>query len=80
MAVRRRDNAAVTTDAAVEFMSEGSADAYVRVTSIDALHAEFQARGAKILCPPRATFYDRKEIEVEDCNGYVLCFGQDLLG
>lgn len=53
-------------------------DAYVRVTAGDPLYREFKAKGAKIIREPEVTFYQMKEFEVEDCNGYVLCFGQDV--
>ncbi len=53
-------------------------DVYVWVTDVDALHREYLAKGAKILRGPESTFYNMREIEVEDCNGYVLCFGQDI--
>ncbi len=29
---------------------------------------------------PESTFYDPREIEVDDCNGYAICFGQDTSG
>lgn len=55
-------------------------DAYIWVEDVEALHRELTAKGAKILRGPESTFYNTREIEVEDCNGYVLCFGQDTPG
>jgi hypothetical protein len=52
-------------------------DAYVRVTRLDALFQEYQAKGVKIVREPEVAFYDMNEFEIEDCNGYVLCFGED---
>jgi catechol 2,3-dioxygenase-like lactoylglutathione lyase family enzyme len=55
-------------------------DAYVWINDADALHAEFQARGVKIargLCDQP---YGCRDFDVEDLNGYRICFGQDLEG
>jgi catechol 2,3-dioxygenase-like lactoylglutathione lyase family enzyme len=56
---------------------EATWDAYIWVTDVEALHREFRAKGAKIIRGPVTTFYKMREIEVEDCNGYVICFGQE---
>jgi predicted enzyme related to lactoylglutathione lyase len=53
-------------------------DAYVRITDVEALRDELAARGAKIIRGPESTFYHTREIEVEDCNGYVLCFSENV--
>jgi predicted enzyme related to lactoylglutathione lyase len=52
-------------------------DAYIWVSDVEALHREFTSKGAKIIRGPESTFYDAREIEIQDCNGYVGCFGQD---
>ena len=56
-----------------------SFDTYVWVADVDALHAELAQRGAKILYAPCTQPHDCREFEVEDPNGYRICFGQDLL-
>jgi len=53
-------------------------DAYFRVSDARALCAEFRSKGANIVREPCDTFYEMREFEVEDCNGYALCFGQDI--
>ena len=53
-------------------------DVYLRTNDIEALHAEFKANGAKIIRGPETAFYEMREIEVQDLDGYVLCFGQDV--
>ena len=56
----------------------GAWDSYIWVREVDALHAEFAARGATIargLCDQE---YGCRDFDIEDCNGYRLCFGQDL--
>jgi len=53
-------------------------DAYIRVKDADALCAEYRAKGARIVREPCNAFYDMREFEVEDVNGYALCFGQDI--
>ena len=55
-------------------------DAYIRVRNVRALYEEFKAKGAKIVRGPESTFYEMCEIEVEDINGYALCFGQNIAG
>ena len=53
-------------------------DAYVWIEDADALHAELVSKGVKIprgLCDQP---YGCRDFDVEDCNGYRLCFGQDL--
>jgi predicted enzyme related to lactoylglutathione lyase len=58
----------------------GAWDAYIWVHNADELHAEFESRGVKItrgLCDQP---YGCRDFDVEDCNGYILCFGQDLGG
>src|SRR5438067_1403601 len=63
-------------------LTEGEAgeawDAYIWVENADALHAEFKSRGVTI---PRGICdqpYGCRDFDVEDCNGYRLCFGQNL--
>jgi predicted enzyme related to lactoylglutathione lyase len=52
-------------------------DAYIHVKDLDALHAELQSRGAKIVEGPVARVYGMREIVIEDLNGYRLAFGED---
>jgi predicted enzyme related to lactoylglutathione lyase len=55
-------------------------DAYVWVEDVDALHAEFKSRDVKITRAVCDQPYGCRDFDVEDCNGYRLCFGQDLEG
>jgi predicted enzyme related to lactoylglutathione lyase len=58
---------------------EGEAwDAYVWIEDADGLHEEFQSRGVTIVRDICDQPYGCRDFEVEDCNGYRLCFGQDL--
>jgi predicted enzyme related to lactoylglutathione lyase len=58
---------------------EGEAwDAYIWVHDADALNAEFKSRGVKITRDLCDQFYGCRDFEVEDCNGYRLCFGQSF--
>ena len=56
----------------------GAWDAYVWVDNADALHADLTSRGATIVRGLCDQEYGCRDFEVEDCNGYRLCFGQDL--
>ena len=55
-------------------------DAYLRVTGIDALADEFRASGAEIIDGPEDRVYGQRELVVKDCNGLILCFGEDTSG
>jgi len=51
-------------------------DALVWVRDVRALHAELEAKGAKIRKAPHVTFYGHAVIEVVDPDGYVICFSE----
>jgi predicted enzyme related to lactoylglutathione lyase len=55
-------------------------DAYVWVENADALCDEFKAKGVKIAREVCNQPYGNRDFDVEDCNGYRLCFGQDIEG
>ena len=56
----------------------GAWDAYVWTDDIDALSRQFQAKGVKIVRDVSDRPYGCRDFDVEDCNGYRLCFGQLL--
>jgi hypothetical protein len=58
----------------------GAWDAYIWIDNADALHAEFMSKEVKIARGICDQPYGCRDFEVEDCNGYRLCFGQDLEG
>jgi catechol 2,3-dioxygenase-like lactoylglutathione lyase family enzyme len=51
---------------------------YVQVEDADALCAEFRARGVPIVRGPENATYGMREFVIEDCNGYILCFGHSV--
>jgi predicted enzyme related to lactoylglutathione lyase len=53
-------------------------DAYIWVDDVDALHAEFASRNATIARKICDQPYGCRDFDVEDCNGYRLCFGQPV--
>ena len=53
-------------------------DAYIWVNNLDALHAELQERGAKIIEGPVQRVYNCYELTVEDLNGFRLVFSMDF--
>jgi catechol 2,3-dioxygenase-like lactoylglutathione lyase family enzyme len=55
-------------------------DAYLWVTGVDALYEEFKAKGVTIKREREIMPYNNKDFDIEDCNGYVLCFGEDWEG
>jgi predicted enzyme related to lactoylglutathione lyase len=56
----------------------GAWDAYVWIDNADALYAEFKSKGVKIVRGICNQHYGCRDFDVEDCNGYRLCFGQNL--
>jgi predicted enzyme related to lactoylglutathione lyase len=50
-------------------------DAYLWVDNADALHREFRDRGVAITRDLCDQPYGCRDFDVEDCNGYRLCFG-----
>ena len=51
-------------------------DAYIWVDNVDALLSEFKSRGATIARDICDQPYGCRDFDVEDHNGYRLCFGQ----
>jgi uncharacterized glyoxalase superfamily protein PhnB len=49
-----------------------------RRTQTDALCAEFKAKGVTIARDICEQPYGCRDFDVEDCNGYRLCFGHDI--
>jgi predicted enzyme related to lactoylglutathione lyase len=58
----------------------GAWDAYIGIEDADALNAEFKSKGVKIARDICNQPYGCRDFDVEDCNGYRLCFGQDIEG
>ena len=50
----------------------------MRVTDIDALADELRASGADIVDGPDNRIYGQRELVVQDCNGLVLAFGEEI--
>lgn len=56
----------------------GAWDAYVWIDDADGLHAEYVSRGVTIARELCDQVYGCRDFEIDDCNGFRLCFGQDL--
>lgn len=69
----RADDSQVRTSRA-----EFALDAYIRITGVDELAAELRERGADIIDGPEDRIYSQRELVVSDCNGLVLCFGEEI--
>jgi predicted enzyme related to lactoylglutathione lyase len=50
-------------------------DAYIWVNDIQALFDELTASGAEIVEGPVKRIYESTEIEIRDCNGFKIVFG-----
>lgn len=53
-------------------------DAYIWVDNADRLHDEFKSKGVKVTHPLCDQPYGNRDFDVEDCNGYRLCFGHHI--
>ena len=53
-------------------------DAYVGVTGIEMLFEEMQSRGALIAKSLEARPWSCKDFYVEDTDGYILCFSEQI--
>ena len=60
--------------------AEDAPNAYLRVIGIDALAEELRTRDAEIIDGPEDRTYGQRELVVKDCNGLILCFGEDTSG
>jgi catechol 2,3-dioxygenase-like lactoylglutathione lyase family enzyme len=60
--------------------AEDAPAAYLRVKGIDALAEELRTSGADIIDGPEDRTYGQRELAVKDCNGLILCFGEDTSG
>jgi len=58
----------------------GAWDAYIWIENADALLAEFKSKAVTIAREICDQPYGCRDFDVEDCNGYRLCFGQNLEG
>ena len=58
----------------------GAWDAYVWVDDVEGLYHEFQRKAVNIARDICNQPYGNRDFDVEDCNGYRLCFGQDVTG
>ena len=52
-------------------------DAYIWVEDADSLYEEFKKNGVKIARNICDQPYGCRDFDVEDCNGFRLCFGHD---
>ena len=58
----------------------GAYDAFFHIEGVDMLAAELTERGACVISGPVTQVYGQRELVVEDCNGLLLCFGEDVSG
>jgi uncharacterized glyoxalase superfamily protein PhnB len=54
----------------------GLTDAFLYVTSVDELHAEFVGRGAMVHMPPTDQTWGNRELGIRDPDGNVLVFAR----
>jgi uncharacterized glyoxalase superfamily protein PhnB len=59
------------------YLSE-ACDMYFFVKDVDSLYREFKSNQATILQEPQNTYYQMRELQVEDKNGYVLAFATPI--
>lgn len=54
-------------------------DVYLRVTGVDDLAEDLRNKGAEIVEGPTNRIYNQRELVVKDCNGLILCFGEQIV-
>ncbi|WP_430466525.1 VOC family protein [Winogradskyella ouciana] len=57
---------------------QGAWDAYIWVEDADQLYKEFTAKAISIIKPLQNTEYGNRDFEIEDIDGYILCFGHTI--
>jgi predicted enzyme related to lactoylglutathione lyase len=55
-------------------------DAYLWIDDAEALYEKCIAKGVKIVRPICDQEYGMRDFDIEDCNGFRLCFGHDISG
>jgi predicted enzyme related to lactoylglutathione lyase len=53
-------------------------DTYIWVDQVESLYDQFKKAGVQIVRPMCDMEYNMREFDILDCNGYRLCFGQDV--
>ncbi len=53
-------------------------DAYIWVNDVESLYKEIVSKKISVIKPIQDTEYGNRDFEIEDNNGYILCFGQRL--
>ena len=56
----------------------GSLTFYIDVDDADGLHDRLETTDAERVQELRDTDYDRREFAIQDCNGYILWFGEKV--
>ncbi len=51
-------------------------DSYIWLEDVDSLYQEYLNNGVNIIRNLELTDYGNRDFEIEDNNGYILCFGQ----
>ena len=53
-------------------------DAYLDVVGVQELRDEFASRGVTIFRPLARTAWGRLDFYLEDLDGYILCFSEEI--
>lgn len=53
-------------------------DAYVWADNVDDLYDSLKKRNVRIIKKIQNSEYGNRDFEIEDINGYILCFGQTI--
>ncbi|MAT76306.1 hypothetical protein CMK14_14305 [Candidatus Poribacteria bacterium] len=60
-------------------MKSGRFDVYIWLNQgIDKLYAEYLAKEIIIVEPLEITFFQVRQLLIQDDNGYLLCFGEEV--
>jgi catechol 2,3-dioxygenase-like lactoylglutathione lyase family enzyme len=53
-------------------------DVYIRVSDVERFRDQLAQQNVRVLTDPTVKPYKMKEFEIQDPDGYVICFAQDV--
>lgn len=74
----KRPNREPFVEAGWHTKAAGAWDAYIWVEDVEALYQQCQKNQVAIIREIENTEYGNRDFEIEDINGYILCFGMEL--
>lgn len=77
---KKRPNRIPFIEAGWHTAGEEAWDAYIWVDEVDKLYTALSNKKVRIIKEIQNTEYGNRDFEIEDNNGYILCFGSEVSG